>query len=1098
MAKRITDEQVIQKGIFNDAIESAKKLTEVLNVVEGDLKDILKTSSELANKNPLKGYKDVNKVLSSLDKAEKTVKELNVVEKERERLLKEQAKLNAKLAQSTSAVAQKNAELRLEVQQQTKINKELAREKLGLVSLYEKESRKLNDLRKKYKDVALSQGETSKEARRLLKSVTALDNKLKRVDANVGQFQRNVGNYASAFRSLTNIISAAGVTLGAAGAFRVLRNGITIVRDFQKENAVLAGVLNKTRQEINVLTEDAIRLGSTTAKTAQEVTQLQIAYARLGFTQSEIIDLTGDTIDGSIALNAQLDETAELTGAVIKTFDDLNTTDAGSTLDKLTLSTQKSALNFSKLQTALPIVGGAANAAGVSFERTLAILGKLSDSGIDASSSATALRNIFIESAKQGLNYEEILEQIANSQDKLTAANDEFGKRAAVSSVVLSKNLEATKELSDVLENDFAGVASKVAAEQLNTLDGAVKLLTSAWEGYLISLNEGDQVTSKLSAGLRFLAKNLGTIIRILAALTAGFIAYKTAIVASNLALRAYTLGQRAAAAAQSLFSKGTKVATISMKAFNTAVKSNPVGLLASALAAAVTLIIAFWKETDNATDSQSDFNDQLERTQDILSETRSTQDLINALGELNRTQTESLKSRIEANLALLDIQESQQKSIKINSDEGKSLKGITELIELRTKARNEATGVEKDAIDVELQSLNQLKERIEGDLDSRLRREIGLNSEQLETQIEINKRNLALIEARIKLFKEQGEGDSKQEGLIANVNEKIKEQNKLLLEAQSIPEIRRIQGRIKALEEEKEALLGVVDAEKDVKSMRQVGFDILQKQEDEAEERRIKRKELALSIIERQEREAAQRRAEIIRNGAEVIGTILDKQNKERQQALDKEIQANENQVSRLQMLADKRVLNVEESLAFEAAQADKLAREKEKAQQREAQTELIKTGLTLYASKIEAGEKNAVGSTLADITLLTSAIKALPAFYEGIEDTGSGGNVDNKGGFLSILHKRERVMPEKDNIKTTGISNEVLGNLGYLYKKGMIEVKGSTMITKVDGIDTMISILRELPQDNNANVDMITGLIKLSTKRQGVINNIYKKISL
>jgi hypothetical protein len=293
---------------------------------------------------------------------------------------------------------------------------------------------------------------------------------------------------ANATRQLA---AALGFTGALFAVVSVMRTAIKTIRDFQKRNAELAGVLNTTRDSLGTLRKDAERLGGSTAKTATEVTELQIAYARLGFTQSEILELTGDTINGSIALNAALDETAELTGAVVRTFDDLGTTDAANILDVMTAATQRSALNFEKLQTALPIVSGAANAAGISFTQLVSLLGKLSDAGIDASMSSTALRNIFIESAAQGLNYSQILEKIGNSQDKLTAANDEFGKRAAVSATILSNLTEETVKLEQGL-NDVGGTAERVANEQLDTLDGRLTLLASAWDGLVLSIENGD------------------------------------------------------------------------------------------------------------------------------------------------------------------------------------------------------------------------------------------------------------------------------------------------------------------------------------------------------------------------------------------------------------------------------------------------------------------------------------------------------------------------------------------------------------------------------------------------------------------------------
>jgi hypothetical protein len=412
----------------------------------------------------------------------------------------EAIKLEAQLGKLAGNNAKENAQLRLQLEMKKKAMKENARESLGLVSLYQKESKQLIELRNRYKDVALAQGLNSKSARVLQKEITVLDSRLKSVDANAGQFQRSVGNYPRTFaiarKSVMQFVSALGFTGVIFALVGALKSGIKTVITFQKENAVLAGILNKERTEIKELTRDAARLGAITAKTATEVTGLQVAYARLGFTQSEILELTQDTIDGSIAMDAALDKTAELTGAMVRTFDELSTTDAGMILDKMTLSTQKSALNFEKLATALPIVAGASNAAGISFDRTLALLGKLSDAGIDASMSSTSLRNIFIEAKAKGLDYTEILDEISNSTDKLTIANDEFGKRGAVSATILSNLREETDLLEASFEN-AGGTAARVAKTQLDTLSGSTQLLTSAWQGLILSIDSGDNAIGR-------------------------------------------------------------------------------------------------------------------------------------------------------------------------------------------------------------------------------------------------------------------------------------------------------------------------------------------------------------------------------------------------------------------------------------------------------------------------------------------------------------------------------------------------------------------------------------------------------------------------
>jgi hypothetical protein len=332
-------------------------------------------------------------------------------------------------------------------------------------------------------------------------------------------------------RMVSNVaksIGKLGLQVGVLALGMTMITLIGIFADFEQANASLSSVMSSgTEVDFKILSNDAKRLGAITAKTATEVVGLQEAFARLGFERPEIVNMTEATIAGSIAMKGELADTAELVGAMVKSFDDFESINAPSIIDQMTLATQKSALNFEQLQTALPIVAGAANAAGIPFNKLTALLGKLSDAGIDASSSSTALRNIFIESAAQGLNYEQILEKIQKNQDKLTAANDEFGKRGAVSAVILAKNLKGVNALSDSLlkaskASDKAGksiIAITASEKQLNTLTGKLTLLGSAWAGFILSLEDGNGAFSE------FLKTSVDVISEILALATGTAIA---------------------------------------------------------------------------------------------------------------------------------------------------------------------------------------------------------------------------------------------------------------------------------------------------------------------------------------------------------------------------------------------------------------------------------------------------------------------------------------------------------------------------------------------------------------------------------------------
>ena len=429
----------------------------------------------------------------------------------------------------------------------------------------------------------------------------------KKAEAGVARLDRRLNKLGPSFGQLgKQMIAFAGTALLVSG----LSSAVNTVKDYEQANANLASVMGTTVAANILLAKDAERLGEITAKSATEVVGLQESYARLGFAQQEIVNVTEATINGSIAMNAELDRTATLTGAMVRTFDSFSSIDAPEILDQMTLATQKSALNFEKLETALPIVSGAANAAGIPFDNLLALLGKLSDAGIDASSSSTALRNIFLDSAKKGHTYSQVLENIKGSQDQLTAANDEFGKRGAVSASILARNIDETAKLTKILASaakgqEMSGVAADTAGKQMDTTTGALTLLSSKYEGLLLSINKGTGAMSGFRTVIEFVANNLTTIAVVIGVLVGGFLALKLAVLASQLALFGYNvvLGVTGALSGTASIAIGAntialnayKFATIAATAMNHLFNaSNPIGWIILAVSVIALIVTKF------------------------------------------------------------------------------------------------------------------------------------------------------------------------------------------------------------------------------------------------------------------------------------------------------------------------------------------------------------------------------------------------------------------------------------------------------------------------------------------------------------------------
>lgn len=173
------------------------------------------------------------------------------------------------------------------------------------------------------------------------------------------------------------------------------RNAFELIVEFEKANSRLASILKTTRAGIKGLEAAARQLGATTSYTAAEVTGLQIELAKLGFGQDQILKMEGAVLKFAKAVDTDLSRASAFAGAALRIFNK-DASETENVLATFAVATTKTALDFSKLEASLSTVGPVANSFGFSIEDTTALLGMLANAGFDASSAATATRNIIL------------------------------------------------------------------------------------------------------------------------------------------------------------------------------------------------------------------------------------------------------------------------------------------------------------------------------------------------------------------------------------------------------------------------------------------------------------------------------------------------------------------------------------------------------------------------------------------------------------------------------------------------------------------------------------------------------------------------------
>lgn len=499
-------------------------------------------------------------------------------------------------------------------------------------------ARKANALRKELRDTVKSL-QPEKYA--------ALEKELKEVEKAYGQVTKKAEGFSGSLLSLNKIktvLAGVFVTIGAMITGQIiggLRDVISTIIEFEKKNSTLAAILGTTKKSIKDLTDEARRLGATTSYTAAQVTELQIELAKLGFFKEDIKAMTPSVLKFAKAVDTDLASAATLAGATLRIFN-LDAEDTERALSTMAIGTTSSALSFEYLNSAMSTVGPVANSFGFTIEETTSLLGALANSGFDASSAATATRNILLNLADSSGKLALALGGPVNNLDDLVKGLKKLNSEG----IDLNKALELTDKRSVAAFNTFLNGTDTVLAlcdavtgaedafnamseEMGDNVQGALNRLSSTIEGVVLRFYESKGILRDLIDLVTLMVEGVGGMIDmfnkwgvVTYTVTAYLVSYygglkiatmwharfKTATLASVVAEKAHAVQlyiSRAAtltyAAAQALLHKNTTRCTAALRLMRIELLKNPYTALLALLVAAGVAIYQLAKKTEQA-----------------------------------------------------------------------------------------------------------------------------------------------------------------------------------------------------------------------------------------------------------------------------------------------------------------------------------------------------------------------------------------------------------------------------------------------------------------------------------------------------------------
>ena len=314
-----------------------------------------------------------------------------------------------------------------------------------------------------------------------------------------GNMKQMLGGIAGQFGMSAQMFTTVGAAATAAGvAFKLAGDNIRTALNFEKSMSLLSSLTGKTGRELEQLKEYSIELGSTSTLTASQVAD---AFRLIGSQQPQLLEsgyalkeVTKNAITLSEAAGIDLATAAQTLSVSVNQMGG-DSGNAARFINVLAAASQKGAGDISWLGEAITKSGTTAKAVGTEYEELVANLEQLAKAGYDASTAGTALRSIIMNLEKKASNefkpsvvgLTQAFQNLSDANLTLTGYQELAGKMFAAQAKALAEAAGEAKKMTEEITG--TNIAEEQAKTNTDNLDGALKSLSSAWEGLNLHVN---------------------------------------------------------------------------------------------------------------------------------------------------------------------------------------------------------------------------------------------------------------------------------------------------------------------------------------------------------------------------------------------------------------------------------------------------------------------------------------------------------------------------------------------------------------------------------------------------------------------------------